>query len=273
MDMHHDEIQKKAQDKTQERDECEKLKELVEDYSRRKPVRHTVLAADIIHLRAASPALRERWIDAEVRSMESEALSLYDEYIKSCARGLAYRNYNQLRKFLARMQWEYRDMLEHLTRYIVRRAGIDNQQITKVYNIGAGLSKTWNEILQRVFPSSTCITVDKDSTVHPQIWCGMEQLLDRLRDEEGEIGEDVLFFFSEVIHCKAHLYSIFVNDYAPYNVLVNELHPNIFINERLKASDGRMYSSYELVPTSRGFSVINYSTYFRYYLAARKALR
>ena len=79
-----------------------------------------------------------------------------------------------------------------------------------------------------------------------------------------------LLVLSELIHCKSYL-----SQYLQHNLvrqcytLVNELFPNMLIDERLRISGGKLYDPKDLCPAVDGWIVIPYTMYFKYYCALR----
>ena len=90
----------------------------------------------------------------------------------------------------------------------------------------------------------------------------------RTRGKDYE-GPNTVMFLSEVIHCKESIRSL-LPYMSNYTVIVNELQPNMFINQRLEQSGGKLYDSNDLCPEAAGWKTIYYSTDFEYYMSIRQ---
>jgi len=188
------------------------------------------------------------------------------------------RDYPLLRLVLANIQKEwYASILSHL-REVIAQSGIQLDAITHVYDLGCGTSLWWEMFIQ-ICPNLEMVTcIDKDQhmtdTMHPNM--GRIQILidDALHDDIiCQSGSHVVYFMSELLHCKEENMQILVHrKLEQSNVIVNELATNDFVDARLRMTGGKLLEPGDIedvCSTTLAWSVVRYVTFFNYYLMAR----
>jgi hypothetical protein len=175
------------------------------------------------------------------------------------------RRYNTLRQALRINQIIHRPTLFANLLNVVKQSGLDTDFIENVYDIGCGLS-IWHELLQQIFPNAKIWRVDKDKSVHPDIWLNLSEFV-TAKFEKCESHQTVVFL-SDTLHCKAHLPTLLYR-LEKCVTIINESIPEYFLEMRLQESGGQLYFSQDLCPSYKGWSTLNYETALSHYISIR----